>query len=60
MKITNDVSYVQINFASNGGYVEYSGRDADGDYQNAREVFTDINQALSLVEELYATANEYK
>jgi len=60
MKITNDVSYVQINFASNGGYVEYSGRDADNEYQSAREVFTDITQALNLVEELYVTANEYK
>jgi len=60
MKVTNDVSYVSINFASNGGYVEYSGRDEDNDYQSVREVFTDIKEALAIVEDLYYLANEYK
>jgi hypothetical protein len=52
-KVTQDVDYVQINFADNGFIVEYSGQNEDGDYRSAKilvstvdEMFEEIRVAI--------------
>jgi len=48
-KITQDVDYVQINFADNGFIVEYSGQNDDGDWRNAKVLVSNFDEMIEQV-----------
>jgi len=59
-KIVKEVTSVTIEFAANGFVVDYSGRDAEGDWTSTKQIFNSFSDLAHHLQFINDELSEYK